>query len=292
MSKKLQIFSTFLILLAFVSCTGDHKESSQQQDENIGETGLPAYGDVLIDSSIGDASNLIPMLASDSASHGIAGLVFNGLVKYDKDLNLVGDLAESWDISEDGLTITFHLRKGVKWHDGVEFTANDVLFGYKTIINPNTRTAYAGDYLEVKKAEVLDSYTFQVTYPKPFAPALGSWGSLVILPEHLLQGKDINTSALSRHPIGMGPYEFKKWKTGEKVELVSNHDYFEGRPYIDGYVQRIIPDPATTFLELKAGGIDRMGLTPLQYTRQTSTKRIQKNFNKYKYLTFGYTYLG
>jgi peptide/nickel transport system substrate-binding protein len=78
---------------------------------------------------------LIPMLASDSASHNVSGLIFNGLVKYDTDLSVIGDLAEAWDISKDGLVITFHLRKGVKWADGVEFTADDVMFGYKTIID-------------------------------------------------------------------------------------------------------------------------------------------------------------
>lgn len=290
--KLLKTLFVPLIFLVFLSCTSDREEPSQPADKATGKPTPPAYGDILIDSSIGDASNLIPMLSSDSASHSIAGLIFNGLVKYDKNLTLVGDLAESWDISEDGLTITFHLRKGVRWHDGVPFTANDVMFGYETIIDPNTRTAYAGDFLEVKKAYILDKYTFSVSYDKPFAPALGSWGNLVVLPVHLLKGKDINTSSLSRYPIGTGPYKFKSWKTGEKIELVSNHDYFEGRPYIDGYVCRIIPDLATTFLELKTGGIDRMGLTPLQYKRQTDTYKIKRNFNKYKYLTFGYTYVG
>ncbi len=90
----------------------------------------------MIQGSIGDASNLIPMLASDGSSHDIARLIFNGLVKYDKDLTLVGDLAESWDVSQDGLNITFKLRKGVKWQDGKEFTADDVIFGFRTILNP------------------------------------------------------------------------------------------------------------------------------------------------------------
>ncbi|MFH2012719.1 MAG: peptide-binding protein [Pseudomonadota bacterium] len=287
-SNSLKTLLIFILLSGFLGCSNKPEEVSQ----GTSKTASPAYGDILIDSSIGDASNLIPMLSSDSASHGIAGLIFNGLVKYDKDLNFVGDLAESWDISEDGLTITFHLRKDVRWHDGAPFTANDVMFGYKTIINPNTRTAYAGDFLEVKNASVLDKYTFRVSYSKPFAPALGSWGNLVVLPEHLLKGKDINTSDLSRHPVGTGSYRFKSWKTGEKIELVSNYDYFEGRPYIDGYVYRIIPDTATTFLELNAGGIDRMELTPLQYKRQTDTYKINNSFNKFKYLAFAYTYLG
>ncbi len=251
----------------------------------------PAYGDILVEGSIGDASNLIPILASDNSSHEISGMIFNGLVKYDKDINVVGDLAESWDISPDGLVITFHLRKGVKWHDGQPFTAEDVLYTYQVTIDPKTPTAYAGDFLKVKKAEVLDPYTFRVTYDKPFAPALMSWGA-AIYPKHLLAGKDISQSPLTRRPIGTGPYKFKEWVTGQKIVLVSNPDYFEGRPYTDGFIMRIIPDMATMFLELRANGIDQMGLTPLQYTRQTEAPLFRKNYNKYRYLSFSYTYLG
>ncbi|MDD5713256.1 MAG: peptide-binding protein, partial [Smithellaceae bacterium] len=258
---------------------------------NAPHADIPAYGDIMVEGSLGDASNLIPILSSDATSHEIAGQVFNGLVKYDKDINVVGDLAESWDISPDGLQITFHLRKGVRWQDGWPFTAEDCLYTYQVTIDPKTPTAYAGDFLKVKKAEVLDPYTFRVTYAKPFAPALMSWGS-AILPKHLLAGHDIATSPLGRHPIGTGPYKFKEWVTGQKIVLSSNPDYFEGRPYIDGYIMRIIPDMATMFLELRARGIDRMGLTPLQYERQTETGFFRKNFHKYRYLSFSYTYLG
>ena len=252
---------------------------------------MQAYGDILVEGSIGDASNLIPVLATDNASHSISGLIFNGLVKYDRDLNIVGDLAESWDISKDGLVITFHLRKGIRWHDGQPFTAEDVLFTYRLTIDPKTPTAYAGDFLKVKKAEVLDSHTFRVTYDKPFAPALMSWGSSV-MPRHLLEGTDVTKSPLARHPIGTGPYRFKEWKTGQKIVLVYNPDYFEGRPFLDGRVMRIIPDMATMFLELRARGIDQMGLTPLQYTRQTENQYFRNHFRKYRYLSFSYTYLG
>ena len=251
----------------------------------------PAHGDIMVEGSIGDASNLIPLLASDATSHGIAGFVFNGLIKYDKNLNVTGDLAESWEIAADGLVITFHLRRGVRWHDGRPFTAADVLYTYRVTVDPKTPTAYAGDFLKVKKAEVLDDYTFRVTYDKPFAPGLMSW-SVGILPGHLLAGKDITTSPLGRHPIGTGPYRFKEWVAGQKIVLAANHDYFEGRPYIDGYILRIIPDTATMFLELRASGIDRMGLTPLQFTRQTENNLFRENFNKYRYLSFAYTYMG
>ena len=94
------------------------------------------FGDAYVDSSIGDASILNPVLLSDSASNDIAGLVFNGLVKYDKNIQLVGDLAESWQVSPGGLVITFHLRKGVLWHDGQPFTAEDVLFTYQKLRDP------------------------------------------------------------------------------------------------------------------------------------------------------------
>ncbi len=283
----LGLLIVFSVHMSLGGCSHKDEESTTR---NLTDSG-PAYGDIIVEGSIGDASNLIPILSSDSTSHEISGLVFNGLVKYDKDVNIVGDLAESWDVSSDGLVITFHLKKSVKWHDGYPLTARDVMYTYQVTIDPKTPTAYSGDFLKVKKAEVLDDYTFRVTYDKPFAPALMSWGTS-ILPRHLLEGKDITISSLARHPVGTGPYIFKEWLPGQKIVLISNPDYFEGRPYIDGYVMRIIPDTATMFLELRANGIDRMNLTPLQYTRQTENNLFRKNFNKYRYLSFSYTYLG
>ena len=254
--------------------------------------GTPAYGDVFVDSSIGDAANLITMLATDGASHEVAGNIYNGLVKYDKDFNIVPDLAESWEIKNEGKTIIFHLRKDVLWHDGKPFTSKDVMFSYKIIIDPKTPTAYAEKYKEVKSARTVDDYTFEVNYEQPFAPGLISWGALQALPEHLLKGKDITTTPLSRAPVGTGPYKFKSWKTGDRIVLEAFDKYFEGRPYISGMVFRVIPDQATQFMELKAQNIDMMGLTPLQYIRQTDTPDFKKNYTKYQYLADGYTYLG
>lgn len=270
-----------------VQDTTKKKQLEQKKVENL----PPTHGDTIVVGSIGDASNLIPLLASDAPSHQVAGLIYNGLVRYDKNLKLEGELAKSWEISPDGLTITFHLRHGVQWHDGAPFTADDVMFTYRLIIDPKTPTAYAGDFEQVKEAKILDPYTFQVVYEKPFAPALASWG-LSILPKHLLEGRDITKSPLSRHPIGTGPYTFSQWKSGEKIVLSANPDYFEGQPFIDHYRYRIIPDSATMFLELKAGNLDWMNLTPIQYDRQTSGKKFSGKFNKYQYLSFSYTYMG
>ena len=277
--KRIFLLCIITLIVCFISgCEGKPATTVQTV---LPEDDRPAYGDALIEGSIGEPSVLIPMLAGDSASFDIAGLVFNGLVKYDTDLSIIGDLAKSWDISKDGLAITFHLRKGVMWTDGVEFTADDVMYGYKTIIDPKTPTAYSEDFKQVKKAEVLDRYTFRVTYDKPFAPALSSWASaLVILPKHLLEGKDITKSDLTRNPVGMGPYKLNRWITGQELILDSNRQYFEGRPYIDHFIYRIIPDPATMFLELQTGGIDMMGLTPIQYTKQTETDFLQKELSQ------------
>ena len=197
----------FFLSILILSLTACDKKPAEDRVQPLSAK-QPAYGDILVRGAIGDASNLIPLLASDSASHNIAGMVFNGLVKYDKDMNVVGDLAESWDITAQGLVITFHLRKGVKWHDCQPFTAADVLYTYQVTVYPKTPTAYAEDFRAIKKAEALDDYTFRATYDKPFALALISWSSS-ILPRHLLSGTDITKSPLARHPIGTWPYIFK-----------------------------------------------------------------------------------
>ncbi|MCK4536501.1 MAG: peptide-binding protein [Desulfuromonadales bacterium] len=280
----------FLVILLFLFLT-----ACNQQDSGIvpaeGEAAKPAHGDTILMGSIGEPSTLLPVLASDSASSDINGLVYSGLVRYDKDLQIEGDLAESWEISEDNLTITFKLRKDVTWHDGQPLTADDVMFTYQLYIDPETPTAYAERYRQVSSAEVVDSHTFRVHYAKPLATALISW-SLAVHPKHLLEGQDITKNPLARHPVGTGPYRFAKWDVGEKVVLEANPDYYEGQPYIHRVVYRIIPDQSTMFLELQSKGLDYMGLTPLQYTDQTDTPAFRRNFNKYRYLAFGYTYLG
>jgi peptide/nickel transport system substrate-binding protein len=281
-----------LIVLLFLMSACDQQQAVVPAE---GEAARPVHGDTFIEASIGEPNNLLPVLSSDSASSDINRLVYNGLVRYDKNLLLEGDLAESWEISADQLTITFHLRRNVSWHDGTPFTSADVLFTYQMYINPDVPTSYAEDFLQVAKAEALDPQTFRVTYKKPYAPGLESWGT-AIHPRHLLEneviGKTITKSPLTRSPIGTGPYKFSKWDAGEKVELLANPDYFEGQPYIHRVVYRVIPDTSTQFLELQSGDLDFMGLTPIQYKTQTDTPAFERSFNKYQYLSFSYTYLG
>ncbi|HEY3347617.1 MAG TPA: peptide-binding protein, partial [Nitrospirota bacterium] len=271
------VIAVSMLALALVSCKG--------KTENIKEPNT-------ITTALGaDAKRLIPMLATDTASADVSGWIFNGLVKYDKDIKLTGDLAENWEVSPDGLVITFHLRKNVKWQDGVPFTSADVLFTYEKVKDPTVATPYSENYGPVSKVEAPDDYTVKVTYSEPFAPAVESW-AMGVIPKHLLEGKDVNKDEFNRHPIGTGPYKFDEWISGSRIVLKANDTYFEGRPHIDKFVARILPDEATEFLELKTRGIDYMGLTPLQYSRQSDTKDIKEHFNKLRYPAFNYTYLG
>ncbi len=294
MSSYLRYIALLLVCVIIVACQQENHKAvvPTASGDAIPADITPAYGDVLVLSSIGDASNLIPMLSSDASSHEVAGFLFNGLVKYDKDYNIVGDLARSWDIENDGKLLRFHLRNDVLWHDGAKFTARDVMFTYILIIDPKTPTAYAEKYKLVKRARILDEYTFEVEYDKPLAPALISWGSLQVLPEHILKGVDITKTPFARSPVGTGPFSFVSWQTGQKITVKANEKYFDGVPYFTGINYRIIPDQNTEFLELKAGSIDMMGLTPLQYLRQTETPDFKKLYAKYKFLSDGYTYLG
>ncbi len=256
----------------------------------------PAYGDTFIQASIGDIGGLIPSLTSDQSSHDVGGLIYDGLARYDKDLNLVGAMAESWTFSKDCLHLTFKLRRDVKWHDGHPFTADDVLFTYKTMINPKTPAPFKEGYLLVKDAEAPDPYTVRITYANPYARALDTWSGYV-LPKHLLEpyvaeGK-LRESPQNRHPIGTGPYRFQEWRTGEKVVLLANPDYYEGRPYIGRVVYRVIPSQATIFLELKAKGVDYVRtLTSFQYVRQTDYPAFRKAYHKFRYPAGAYTFLG
>ena len=281
------------IVLGGCARTSEHADGSGACAARWAEA-PPVNGDTLVEGSIGDASNLIPMLASDSASHRVAGLIFDGMLTYDKTLSeLEPRLAARWDVEDDGRLLTFHLRDDVRWQDGEPFTARDVEFGFRTITDPETLTAYAEDYRQVESFEVLDDHRFRVRYAKPYAPALASWGSMVVLPRHLLEGKDINKAIeFARGPVGLGEYRIESWETGRKISVRVNQDYYRGRPHIERVVTRIIPDSQTQFLELKSGGLDTMGLTPLQFERQTDSGVFRTSFRKYRYLANGYTYLG
>ena len=254
----------------------------------------PRYGGQLVMTSIGEPSGLISNFTTDSSSHEVATYFYVGCLRYNKDLEIEPWAAQSYEVLNDGRLLRFTLRPGILWEDGTELTAADVEFTYKLMIDPTTPTAYAEDFLAIKTFRVTGKYSFEVEYEKPFARALMTWMQ-DILPAHLLKGvhgADLLASPLNRKPISAGPYVLKEWEAGSRLVFEANPRYFEGRPYIQKVVYRIIPDMATSFLELKAGNLDIMSLSPQQYTRQTSGGAWDTDWAKYKYLAFGYTYLG
>lgn len=305
MNRVYVVFVSMLFLLTVTACdnsAGDKPSGGTAGNATVVSAvtgfpsgtqndGEPAYGGRIIIGSIGEPTNLISALASDSVSREITSWLYIGLLQYDKNLEIVPWAAESYDVEEGGTLLRFRLRKGIKWQDGTELTADDVEFTYRLMIDPKTPTAYASDFLAVKEFRKVDRYTVEVRYEKPFARSLITWMS-DILPRHRLEGQDLLTTPLLRKPVGAGPYRLKEWVPGSRVVLEASDTYFEGRPYIDEVVYRNIPDLATMFLELKAGRLDMMSLTPQQYKFQTTGGDWDTQWHKFRYLSFGYAFLG
>ena len=284
-----RLSSIFTLTIFLASCS----ENSPENNIDFSAKGEPAHGGVYITGSIGEPSNLIPFLAGDSASSAVTGHIYQSLIKYDKNLNLAPELAKSWAVSDDGLTITFALRQEIAWADGTPFTAADVLATFNTITAPTTRTPYAEKYSIVNSISAPTAHTVKVTYEKPFAPALASWAQLSILPAHKLeQADDIHKADLITNPVGTGAYKLHGWKRGQEIQLIENKKHFEGRPYVALQRQRIITDQDAQFLALRKGEIDSMGLKPIQYERLTNGEDFTRRYEKYRYMGRNYVYMG
>jgi len=289
MMKKLNRLIGISITILLISC-GQQKNDPTA---NVNQPYPSQSGGALVDAMSGEPSGLIAMMAGESSASAIASNIFNSLLKYDKNLELTGELAQSWDVSSDQKTITFHLKPNLKWADGHALTSDDVLFTWKTVTDDKTRSPYGADYKLVKKAEAPNPSTFKVTYEAPYAPALDSWSSLHILPKHLLQGQDINNTSFSRNPVGSHYYQLDQWKKGESITLKRNHNGTQGQAKIDRLISRIIPDRAAQFLELMADNIDSMSLNSIQYARIFPARPdLTAKIAQYKELGNSYTYLG
>lgn len=291
--RNAQVSSIFLLLTFLAACNNPTSDLSQKNLINLDKNYPSQLGGTLIDAMIGEPSGLISMIAGESASSAITSNIFNKLLKYNKNLDLEGELAESWQISADQKTITFKLKPNLKWSDGMPLTSADVLWTWHAVIDEKTGSPYASDYQLVKKAETPDALTFSVTYEQAYAPALDSWAGLQILPKHLLEGQDLHTTAFARKPIGSNYYKLDSWTHGENLKLSRNPASVLGQAKIDNLVTRIIPDSSAQFLELMADNIDNMGLDPIKYARIIPARpELQQKLALYKELGNSYTYLG
>jgi ABC-type transport system substrate-binding protein len=218
-----------------------------------------------------DLSTLDPQVEMALALYGAARNIYSTLVRlgYEGDLKIYPDLAESWDISDDGLVYTFHLRQGVKFHTGQELTADDVKFTFERLYDPVLASpasmfgAYVvgvperleGTTTDVPGIKVIDKYTIEFTLTQPYGAFLGELvtPSLGILSKEEVEkwGGDYGV-----HPSGTGPFKLKEWIRGEKIVLEANKDYYEGPPALDGIEIIPIEDEATGMLKFENGELD------------------------------------
>jgi peptide/nickel transport system substrate-binding protein len=297
------LFFSFLgivVLSSLVSCKNSENSRENETKNSMSATSSekasePVEGDWLIYHLGAEPATLNPITATD-AYEGIVNNpnVYETLLERDNDtLELKPRLAESWTISKDKLTYTFKLRKGVKWQDGVSFTADDIVFSYKTIMNPKVDAPQLRSYYqEIKDVHALDKYTVQFTYARPYFLALEFCGGMPIVPKHIFEKGDFNTNPAGRKPVGTGPYKFVKWTTGREIVLERNDDYWGKKPYVNRIVFRIITDPTVTLQVLKRRELDVASLTPIQWERQTNSSDFKKHFGKYSYYTPNYSYIG
>jgi len=202
-----------------------------------------------------------PSLASYLSTSGPIGLVapkiYEGLLDYDKDLNPMPALAESFEVSEDGKTVTFNLQKGVTWHDGEPFTSADVEFTVMNILR-ELHPRGPNSFKEVTEIETPDEHTaiFKLANAAPYMiRALSAYESPMV-PKHLLEGQDLRNADLANNPVGTGPFKFVEWKKGQYIRLDKNEDYWqEGKPYLDRAVARFIPDASTRTAAMENGEV-------------------------------------
>lgn len=188
-------------------------------------------------------------------------LLFNGLTRHDGENQVVPSLAESWEYEETSCTYTFHMAEDVKWHDGEQVTAEDVKFTIEAIMDPENGSENAPNYEDVEEITVLDEHTIAFRLSAPNVAFL-DYMTMAVLPKHLLEGEDMQTSDFFRSPVGTGPYKLEAWEEGQAIILTKNEEYFLGEPNIDTIIFKIVPDDSAKALQLKSGELDLALLTP------------------------------
>jgi|SaaInl7_200m_RNA_FD_contig_31_921226_length_3069_multi_17_in_0_out_0_2 peptide/nickel transport system substrate-binding protein len=210
-----------------------------------------------------DLDTLDPAFAVPDMTYSAGNGVLNGLVRlkpgtlaFDK---LEGDLAESWDISKDGLVYTFYLRKGVQWHKGYgEFTAEDVKFTFDRLRNPKLGAPYAAKFLTIKDVKVVDKYTVQIILNAPSTffimdQVLAYQAGMIVCKK---QGEEKGLKNLGNDIIGTGPFMFEDYKAKEKITFVRNPDYFRGAPTLERLEMYFMPNVASRTMAFIKGDLD------------------------------------
>jgi len=228
----------------------------------------PVRGGQLIVGQGPDVVMLTSALTVAGPVQVVSGKIFDGLLSYDDKLNPRPQLAQSWNVSPDGLTYTFHLRPGVTWHDGKPFTSADVAYSVLEIwkkYHSRGRATFA-NVVAVETPNPLTAI-WRLSKPAPYIlSALASIESQ-ILPKHLYAGTDVLTNPHNVAPVGTGPFRFVEWKRGQYVVLARNPNYWDkGKPYLDRVIFRFLPDPSSLSAALETGEVHLVGGNSLAYS--------------------------
>jgi len=200
-----------------------------------------------------DSTGLDPHTQTAFASLTLLNMIYEPLVMNDHNLQIAPALAESWEFADDAMTLSFKLREGVKFHDGSDFTADDVIATYTRILDEDTAAAARTNYISIESMEAPDPYTVIFHLNTPDVPLLTAMASTnaVIMPSELIESGDPTTTA-----IGTGPFKLESWTPEEVTLLSANTDWWGEGPFVDGVEIRIIPDETSILAALRAGTID------------------------------------
>jgi peptide/nickel transport system substrate-binding protein len=222
-----------------------------------GASATPQRGGTLIASLDADPPALNPITSQVNQTFYVANQIFDTLVTYDKDFNLIPRLAKTWTISPDAKTFTFKLQSGVKWHDGKPFSSADVKFTFD-VLEP-TYSASAKSILDgLTSVEAPDADTVILKFSKAAAVLTSSLGdpTLAILPKHIFETGDARQNPANSAPVGTGPFKFKEWVRGDHLTLVRNENYYvPNEPYLDEVTFRVIPNAASQVAALERGEV-------------------------------------
>ena len=208
---------------------------------------------------------LVTAFNSSQMVQQISAKMMDGLVAYDRKLDPMPALATSWTVSDDGRSVTFKLRDGVKWHDGTPFTSADVKYTFEEILkkhHPRGRATFAN----LESVETPDKLTavFKLSKPSAYMMAALSASESPVLPKHLYEKGDPTTSPQLAAPVGTGPFKFAEWQRGKFIRLVKNPDYWvKGQPHFDALIVRFIPDAGARAVALETGELDVSGGDPV-----------------------------
>jgi peptide/nickel transport system substrate-binding protein len=244
----------------------------------------PRPGGVLISAQNSEATGLDPQLVPAFSRTRRSPLMYNQLVRFDPDMNVVPELAESWEVGRDGLTWTFKLRQGVRFHDGQELTSADVLFTFERLIEKSPGKA---DFLTVEKIEPTGKYGIKFVTKEPFAgllAALGSFWGFIISEAGIKKYGDLNKAAL-----GTGPFMLADWKVEQQMVLKRNPYYFrKGQPYVDELILRVIPDEANVVAALRTGQIQHAFI---EDNKNYTLLKDEKTLTGYRSSRLGYDFI-